>query len=249
MDKSVLGFIAATAAVVATAVGAYGKFHYDDGYNWYGHGYDKEGYDQEGYNEFGFNKQGYNRRGYNRQGFNKHGYDIEGYDKSGYDKDGFNRHGRNCEGYDRQGKDSSGYFRNGYNSNGEDRGGKTFSFYENECQEIQKFLDKAYGQMNKKEFAYALHDIRICLEKEIKCVIYHRKGRDYVKSTLDDNITFCKNENILEREFIEKLYDAKNHCNALQHDTEISKEYNQVYFTYKVCEEFLEIVKNTCDLQ
>ena len=63
--------------------------------------------------------------------------------------------------------------------------------------------------MKNDEFGYALHDIRIGLEKGVKCIIIHWKGDSYIKEKLDDNVTVCKSYALLPRDFVEELYDAK----------------------------------------
>ena len=77
------------------------------------------------------------------------------------------------------------------------------------------------------------------MEKGVKCIILHLKGVYYLPqiSTLDENITVCKRNGLLDSEFVEKLYDAKNHCNDLQHDNGVKKDIGQVWFSYKVLEE------------
>ena len=241
-EVSGLGIIGA----FLTAAFLYSKFHYDkDGYNHYG--YDKDGYDRDGYDKSGFDRLGYNKDGFNSDGFNQDGYDAEGYDKRGLDKDGYNRHGRNIDGFDRQGKDREGYFSNGYDISGIDRGGHTSIYYGDKYREIQEYLSKAKAQMKREEFGYALHDIRIGLEKGVKSVIAHFKGDRYIKDSLDDNITFCKNNGLVDKEFAEELYGAKNHCNALQHDSLVHKEYNQVHFAYKVLEHLNDIILTFSD--
>ena len=170
----------------------------------------------------------YDTEGYNRQGFDKDGYDREGYNKNGFDRFG----------YDKNGFDSDGFDQNGYDIMGVDRSEHTCMYYADKYKEIRECLNKAKTQMKREEFGYALHDIRIGLEKGVKCVIAHFKGDEYISDSLDENITFCKYNGLIEREFVEELYDAKNHCNELQHDSLVQKEYNQVYFAYKVLESF-----------
>jgi len=159
---------------------------------------------------------------YGDDGFNSFGYDIYGYDMNGYD-------------------------RYGYDMNKMDRSSLSFEFYANQYLEMKGLLNKAYQQIKKEEFDYALRDIRIGLEKGIKCVIYHWKGKSYLQDSLDKNITFCKCFNLLAIDFIKKLYNVKNYCNLSQHDTNhdinAEKEYNQIYSAYGVLEEFMSIVK------
>ena len=213
-----------------------------DGYNVKGFdkdGYDKDGYDSKGYNRDGRDKDGYDKEGYDKSGFNRDGIDKDGFNRLGWDSEGYNRSGRDKDGYDRDGKDSSGYYRSGFNSEGYDRGGKSFDYYSEKCEEIKKLLEKAYNRIKESEFKYALSDIREGLEKGVKCIILHLKGVYYLPqiSTLDENITVCKRNGLLDSEFVEKLYDAKNHCNDLQHDNGVKKDIGQVWFSYKVLEE------------
>lgn len=184
-------------------------------------------YDENGYDKDGYDRNGYDRNGYDKNGYNRNGYNIDGYDKSGYNIFGYNR---------------NGYDRNGYDKDGYDRSYNSRDFYLKEYNEINNLLDRAKKQMKNSEFSYALHDIRIGLEKGVKCVISHLCAEEFQKNTLDDNITYCKYNNLLERDFIERLYSAKNHCNSLQHDNDCTKSYNQVHFAYKVLEELSNIV-------
>lgn len=242
--KTLIGCIITFVVTVVTAVGTYvyNNFRRDED------GYNKQGFDKDGYDRNGYNKKGFDCKGYDREGFDCDGYDREEYDKSGFnrfglDREGYNKQGFDKEGYDRFGKDQQGYYKSGYNSEGLDRSGKSFDFYNEELQKIDDILKKAHGQMKSGEFGYALHDIRIGLEKGVKCIIIHWKGDSCIKKELDGNITVCKRDTLLPRDFIEELYDAKNHCNPLQHDAEIQKDYGQVYFTYKVLEELSNKIK------
>ena len=224
-----------------------------DGYNISGFnskGFDKDGYDENGYNSKGYNrdgrdKDGYDVGGYDKSGFNKDGIDKDGFNRSGWDSEGYNRKGRDKDGYDREGKDYSGYFRSGFNSDGYDRGGKTVDYYTEKCGEIKVLISKAYARIDEKEFKYALSDIREGLEKGVKCVIMHLKGESYLKpkQNLDELISICKWNDLLELEFVEKLYDAKNHCNDLQHDNDIQKELRQVWFAYRTLEELYDRIE------
>lgn len=198
--------------------------------------YNKFHYDEDGFNLFGFDKEGYDRNGYD-----KSGYDRQGYDQSGYDKTGFNQ-----SGFDKEGFDQSGYDKNGYNKSGLDKGNLSVNDYRKILFEMNELHNKAYNQMKKGDYGYALHDIRIGLEKGVKCVISHLIGSFNMNNSLDDNITICKNSGLLERDFVEKLYNAKRHCNDAQHDSNVKKEYNQVYFSYKVFEELVEKVQAMC---
>ena len=233
IKKALIGLAVAVAgALVAGGTYVYNNLLYDkDGYN--KHGFDKDGYDRKGFDRDGFDCEGYDHEGFDKSGFNRFGVDREGYNRNGFDRDG----------YDRSGKDRQGYYKSGYNSEGLDRGGKSFDYYNEELQKIEDILKKAHGQMKNGEFGYALHDIRIGLEKGVKCIITHWKGDSFIKEKLDDNITVCKSCALLPRDFIEELYDAKNHCNPLQHDTDVQKDYGQVHFTYKVLEELSDKIK------
>ena len=68
--------------------------------------------------------------------------------------------------------------------------------------EINNLLDRAKKQMKNSEFSYALHDIRIGLEKGVKCVISHLCAEEFQKNTLDDNITYCKYNNLINQKMV-----------------------------------------------
>ncbi len=259
--KKVVGSIIAAASTAAVAVGA--KYLCDvhlydsDGYNKKGYdkngfnkeGYDKYGYDQHGFDRNGYDKDGYDFQGYDKEGYDSYGFDCEGFDRDGFDKthrdrEGYNKSGYDKEGYDRTGKDRCGYYRSGYNSNGFDRGYMSPEDYTAEVIEIEKSLQEAHVQMKIGKFGYALRDIRIGLEKSVKCIILHWLGEAYIREKLDANITVCKRMNLLSDDFIDKLYSAKNHCNDMQHDNSVEKNYDQVHFAYKVLEELKEEIKS-----
>ena len=222
------------------------KFHYDeDGFNAYG--YNKEGYNREGFNKKGYDKDGYDQEGYNQDGYDRNGYNQKGYDQEGYDRNGYDQDGYNVIGYDCNGYDCYGYDVYGFNKRGIDREGYNKEFYCKAFEETNDLLKKAKEQMRKKNFDYALHDIRVGMEKCIKCLIYHYDS-DSIASTLDKNITYCKNNDLLDSELIKKLYAAKNICNKLQHDTDETIEYNTVHFCYKVLEDLLKDVKEDMGL-
>lgn len=253
MSNLIIGTAVAIIGTIATTVGMkiHKKHHYDEnGYN--GYGYDKDGFDKDGFAKDGFNKDGFDKNGFAKDGFNKYGFDKDGFDKNGfndkgidkdgYDKEGYNRAGFNSYGVDREGYDKMGY-KDGFNRQGIDQSGFSKKDYQNKIKEMQEKLTEAHTQMNQKKFEYALHQIRIGLEIGVKCVICHLKGSKYIKDKLDSNITFCKYEDLLEEDFIEKLYGAKNHCNDMQHDNNIEKTYNQVYFAYKTLEELMNKIQ------
>lgn len=240
INKTLIGL--AVAALAAGGTYVYNNLLYNkDGYN--KHGFDKDGYGRDGYDKDGFDRKGFDRDGFDCEGYDHEGFDKSGFNRFGVDREGYNRNGFDRDGYDRSGKDRLGYYKSGYNSEGLDRGGKSFDYYNEEIQKIEDILKKAHGQMKNGEFGYALHDIRIGLEKGVKCIITHWKGDSFIKEKLDDNITVCKSCALLPRDFIEELYDAKNHCNPLQHDTDVQKDYGQVHFTYKVLEELSDKIK------
>lgn len=254
--------IALVATAVGTAAATIGtaikkKYTYDEeGYNASGydrHGFDKDGYNKHGYNKDGYNsygydskgydKNGYNKEGFDNKGYDKQGYNANGYDKNGYDKKGYDRYGYNINGYNCNGFNRSGYDKKGYNARGKDIGGNSKLFYASKYKEIEQLLNKTKSQMNNQEFSYALHDIRVGLEIGIKCIIQHLSGEERSDQTLSSNITYCKEKGLLDKDFVEKLYSAKNHCNEAQHDSGKQKEYNQVYFSYKVLENLSKIIK------
>lgn len=225
-------------------------FYHKDGFN--GKGYDREGYDREGFDKDGYDRQGFDRNGFNcdgfncdgfnadgvdRYGFNHDGFDKEGFDKLGYNHEGYNRKGFNRNGYDRLGRDKDGYYKNGFNDEGLDRGGRNASFYQDKTKEIEKRLDKAHIQMKSNEYEYAAHEIRIGLEIGIMCVLLHCMGDSFEGNNLDKQITMCKDRNLLPRELIEDIYQAKKHCNPLQHYSNVEKDYGQMHFSYKILSE------------
>lgn len=237
--------IGAIAGIIKVRKSIYKKNHFDkDGFNLLG--FDKDGFDRNGYNNKGYNRYGFDSSGYDKNGFNQYGFDKDGYDRFGFNKKGYNRKGYDRTGYDKYGYNQNGYDKNGYNKNGLDKSDFSIDYYRDVLFEMKKLHSKAYEQMRKCAYGYALHDIRIGLEKGVKCVISHLMGIPNMNSSLDDNITICKRYGLLDREFVEKLYDAKNHCNDAQHDNNIKKEYNQVYFSYKVLEELIEDVQALC---
>lgn len=213
-------------------------------------GYNSSGYNRSGFDREGFDKKGFDQTGFNKSGFDRHGYDKEGYNSSGYNRRGFNREGRDIRGFDVQGFDVDGFNRFGYDQFGYDRKGNDISghsrnYYRTKVSEMQENSQSAHKQMKSGEFAYALRDIRVGLEKGIKAVLAHSYGNGCEGNTLNQNLEICSYKRIFDQEFISKLHEAKNHCNDLAHE-DCDKEYNQVHFCYKVLEELTsELIKMT----
>lgn len=135
------------------------------------------------------------------------------------------------------------YSNNGYDKHDIDRAGNTRSFYASRYEEIKGLSSQAKKHMDNHELRYALYDICLGLEIGIKSVILHLNGEDRSNKTLGSNIAYCQEYGLLKNDMIEKLYSAKNHCNEVQHDIGKQKEYNQVYFAYKVLEDMSEIIR------
>lgn len=210
---------------------------YDKRHRYKADGYNRLGYDRNGFDRAGFDKKGYNKAGYNIHGFNKDGYDSEGYREDGFSHEGYNRDGFNRSGYNRQ----------GYKENGKDRSGNEKAYYEKKVAEMQENIRNAYLQMSNSQYAYALRDIRVGIEKGIKAILAHEIGKGYENNRLDSNIRVCSQKKVLNQDFINKLYSAKLHCNDALHD-DCKKEYNQVYFCYKVLEELTDELKQRTHL-
>lgn len=233
--KSLIGCSAASAVGMLTAIGIHAYNHFI--------------YDKYGYNKQGIDKANYNHRCSGKDEFDRNRYDFEVYCKSGIDKPLVNQECLSSQkydekGYDRSGIDRQGYYKSGYNSEGIDRGEKSFVFYIDEVSKINDILKKAYIQMKNDEYEEALNDIRIGFEKGVRCIIVHWKGSSYIKEDLGENISVCKRYDLLPQYFIDEVYDAKNHCDSIQHDEIVQIEYGHVHFTYKVLEELNEKIKS-----
>ena len=261
MKSIIKGFVvlAGTIAVSFGIEALIKRYVFDpDGYN--AMGYDRDGYDRDGFNKEGFDSEGYNRLGYDHKGYDRDGYDQEGFDRSGYNREGYSRKGFDRSGYDHTGRDRygldkkgydasgfdrEGYDVQGYNRNGVDRAGKSRSEYIKDVEEITELnLRKAYIQMQNHEFAYALRDIRVGLQKCIEDIIEHTAGTKRKYSTLDENISFCVINKVFTPDYSEKIRSAKQHCNDTLHEN-CEKEYNQVYFCYKILDEVLIRLQET----
>lgn len=246
-DKKIFGvaITAAVTALVGIGIGIKAAcdngIYNEDGFN--NRGFNREGYDRDGYDKDGYNSAGYDRNGRDKDGYDKEGYDVAGYDVAGYDRDGRDRRGYDRRGYDKEGYDEDGFNSQGYKSNGLDCSDYGKEYYMQKIKEAKELLQSAAREMKRGELPYALHDIRIGLEKCIKCIIEHRIGEEYCEGTLHHNIEVCSEHELFSDAFIEKLMSAKNHCNDAQHDSDIEKGYNQVYFSYKVLEEVLELLE------
>ena len=234
----------------------YNKDGYDKrGYDRQGfdlNGFNRRGFDKSGFNKDGFDREGYGKDGYNGEGYNKQGFNRQGYNRDGFDKQGFNRQGYNRDGFDEQGYDCdgfnlSGYNRYGFKRDGSDRAGKTINDYSKLITLIEKDKPKIYKSLDNHELRHASTDIRVNLEKAVSAIVEHWSGEKLDK--LDDNITMCKKNGYLEKDFCEKLYGAKNHCNDSVHDT-CEKETDQIFFSAKVLEETIEQINgfiNPCE--
>lgn len=107
---------------------------------------------------------------------------------------------------------------------------------------MNKLFVTAQLQMKMRNFPYALRDIRIGIEKGVKCVICHKLGDRYCDSNLNRNIDTCSRNSVFDNDFTNKLHSARNHCNDTAHDN-CEKTYDQVYFAHKVLEEVTEYLK------
>ena len=171
-------------------------------------GFDKDGLDRDGYNRSGYNWRGLDRNGRNADGYDRWGYNLEGYDKYGFSKDGFNR-----DGFDRQ-----GYGRNGYNAEGFDRVGKSQLFYSKRLEALQDAMTKAFEQLERCEFGYALYDSRRVLEETLEQYIMHFCGQNQLGKTIEENINFCERKKLLGTDMAQKLHRVRQICNTDPHE-------------------------------
>ncbi|MBD5159247.1 MAG: hypothetical protein HDT23_03270 [Ruminococcus sp.] len=110
------------------------------------------------------------------------------YDNNYYDEDGYNKKGYDREGYDRKGYNKKGYDRNGYDINSYNR-----SYYSQKKSEMSVLLNDANNQMKQHRIDFALMQIRIGLEKGIKCVLLHNvAGCSPDDHTLNSNLNMCR---------------------------------------------------------
>lgn len=235
--------------LLAGLAGVFGLNEIDKRVRYMADGYNRMGFDRDGYDRDGYDKDGFNRQGFDRDGFDRKGYDAEGYDRNGFDINRYDRNGRDKYGYDRNGIDTEGYDRDGYDSegydkNGQDRAGHAKQYYAVRVTEMENKIETALAQLVADNFRYALSDIRVGIEQGVKDILSHKVGsKGYESNRLDYNIRICEKKKIMEQEFIEKLYSAKNYCNLLLHE-DIEKKSNQVYFCWQVLREITEVVKN-----
>ena len=128
--------------------------------------------------------------------------------KKVFDKDGF----------DENGLDYLGYGRNGYNSEGIDRVGKTCQDYKEDLTQLQSTMDKAFEQLKRGEFTYALHDARRVLEEILKQYIRHYLGEVNLGNSIKRNIETCKWRKLLSEDYTKRLHKARKLCNTEHYD-------------------------------
>ena len=167
--------IVAISSALCGAIGV-GKWIYDELKGRY--------FDEDGYNCYGFDKNGYDKDGYDEDGYNVHGIDADGYNKEGYNSDGFNRMGFDKYGYNRDGFDKYGYDRQGYNSNGYDKAGQNRDYYNSALKTIQKDLSNHIKPSLK--YRYKMLDYRFTMEKLLRMIIEHYKGKEILESKDND---------------------------------------------------------------
>lgn len=164
-------------------------------------------------------------------------YDEDGYNGYGYDKDGYNRDGYNRNGYNRV----------GFKKDGCDIAGFHSDYYYDMLLGLKKQLKGINALIQKKEYKYALQEIRIGLEKSFKAIVTHWKGNGFVQDTVYSNMCICDKYGLLEPELIKKAHNARRHCNDAVHDNDKKIEHNQVYFAYKTLDEVVQCVKKFCN--
>ena len=216
-DKTIFGI---AVGFVTLVIGVGIKKVYDN-YFFNEDGFNNNGYNHKGFDRNGFDKKRLDSGGYDANGFNMQGYDREGYNSRGYNFSGYDRNNRNQLGYDKNGYDINGYDRNGYNSDGYnlseiDCSGYGREYYTKKLLEMSHLLKSSHSQMKAGKFPYALRDIRVGLEKGVKCIIEHKKGSKRCAENLYKNIDICSRYALLDEDFIQKLHNAKNHCNDTQ---------------------------------
>ena len=230
-DKTLIGVLGIViAAAGGGATWLYKRFHYgDDGLN--GFGRDRDGFD----------KDGFDKDGYDFDGLDSNKLDKLGFDKDGYDIDGYSRFQR-----DREGRDRDGYYQNGFNDSGLDRMGRKKDYYLSQVKMIDEYLEEAKNQMKSPggKFEYALHQIRIGLEKATRCIAEHYRGTPY--SSESDNLlhTIDACATVLSPELIDNLHGARKTCNPLQHEhDDITCEYKAVDFARHVLEDTSVVIR------
>ena len=83
-------------------------------------------------------------------------------------------------------------------------------------------------------------DIRQGLELGCKALLMHWVGESYYRDDLVSDISNLQEYGIInDEDFIGKLHNARRHCNSGVHaNGEVT--YNQLFFSNKVLEEFVE---------
>lgn len=152
--------------------------------------------------------------------------------KKAFDKDGF----------DENGWDYLGYGRNGYNADGIDRAGKTSHDYSSDFMSLQSTMDKAFEQLKRREFTYALHDARRVLEETLKQYVRHYLGEANLGNSIKQNIEICKWRKLLSEDFTKRLHKARKLCNTEHHDFDAQFDKKSVDDVLGLVQEFLERV-------
>lgn len=230
-----MGFIATASAILISAgIVIYKRNHYD----------------QEGYNGYGYNRLGRDRDGYDQAGYDPEGYDRDGFDSTGWDREGYSRYGFNKSGYNRNGYDWQGFDRHGYNPAGIDRSGNSREEAELIIREVESMKEKAWYEMKSNGFREALTNIRTGLDHCLKLVLYHKTDKRFERynTSLQERINRCQYYNLFDNEYINKLQEARRQSNSI-HELRLNKEFNDVYFCYKILEDLIDKTRKQLDIK
>ncbi len=136
----------------------------------------------------------------------------------------------------------------GYNKFGVDVSGSNRTFYSERLNEMLALSNKAEEQMKKREFDYALHDVRKAAEIGLKCLIAHWTGTDS-DLMIFDSLKICEERCLLDSNTLNKMHHLRRHCNDAQHDNGEVKQINQVYFCIQTLKAFFVIVEQRLNIE
>lgn len=111
--------------------------------------------------------------------------------------------------------------------------------------QLRNRLDKAYQQMQKGQFCYAVYDADCVMREAVKRILRSRNG--YVSEDLLENLKTCERRRLFgaDTELLRKLYEVYHICSREQRTLKQEKylNYKKVYFVIMQLKDLLNFVE------
>lgn len=122
---------------------------------------------------------------------------------------------------------------------------KEKSYFVTHIKELRYLLDKAYQQMQRGEFRYAIYDADNVMREAVKMILQHNDG--YTSEDLLLNIKTCERRGLFgnDKEFVTKLYKTYHICRNGSREIIEEKHLNyiKVYFTIMMLKDLLNFAE------